>query len=453
MKALSPPQQPFFARLSPVWREARRALDKHGSQYRGRIRAQGLDSRVASCLYSLVGRFPRQELPLSALERVLADKGVGDNLDEALVQLGFPSMSPVERAALDKEDQELSARKQRATAKLRKKQAVPNGAHQAPATPKPQATVFLSRDDHRRETLAGAVASWTEPWVDEWVERVISSEADLTNVWLATECARKTRVVLDLLDSDRKAVFSKADVAVRLFGNAHALDGGLLQRFVHFALQCRLGQYHLPKSELWEKAGIKSNYLYSPALSWRIPATDHTPLGEHIRSANQGNLPVYITQYALSRGSLEVPRGTRVLVVENPRFVEAAVERNLPICVISTNGNPGNAFRDLLRQLFRTGADIWFHTDFDTAGFLIGKFLHKEGCEPWGMSHRDYIKIIRWAKKEGIPLPRQGDPRSCPPLPWDAALHSVYQTHRLVIHQELVLDEILDGFALHANHR
>ena len=412
---------------------ARRALDKHGPLYRGKIRAEGLDSRVASCLGSLLGRSLRQDLPLSTIESVLIGKGVGGNLDEALAQLGFPALSPVERAVLDREEQLLGNPKPLATPAPRRKHA------------------RLDRGTYRRQLLVSAVTSWPEPWVNEWVDRVAASEIRLDNASQVAKCAGDARRVSDLLDSNEGIMASKADVAARLFGDAHALDSGMLYRFVYFALQSRLGQYHLSKSELWEKAGIKGNYLCDPALTWGIPVTDRTPMGELIRSANQSNLPLYVTQYALTRGSLEVPPGTKVLAVENPRLVEAAAERNLPICLISANGTPGSAFKSLISQLLRSGAEVRFHTDFDTGGFYIGKSLHSKGCKPWRMTHRDYIEIIEWAKKEGIALPLQVDPRPCPPLPWDPMFRSVYQTYRKVVHQELILNDILDGFARYAN--
>ena len=441
MTTLSLSQQPFFARLSPVWREARRALDEHGPLYRGNIRAGGLDSRVASCLHSLIGRPPYRALPLSALESVLADKGVGDNLDEALTQLGFPPMTPVERAALDRDFRPPRRPKPKATQK-------------ATSTPlKKSAAPPRRRRVRPYDILKEAVATWSEAWADEWVERLIASKVDLTDIPEVWRCALDMRRLLDFLDSNKGVAFGRADVAVRVFGNAHALDKGVMATFAHYAFQSRLREYHLDKSELWERAGIKDNQLCSPVLAWGLPAMDDTPVGKQIRTANRNNLPVHITRYAMSLGPLGIPRGAKVLAVENPRMIEAAAERKLSACLISTNGFPGSTFKVLLRQLLRSGAEVRFHTDFDTAGFSIGRTLHQEGCEPWRMTHRDYLGIIERAKREGVPLSPQSDPRPCPPVPWDPALRRVYQSRRLAVHQELLLDDILDSFALHSNYR
>ena len=74
-----------------------------------------------------------------------------------------------------------------------------------------------------------------------------------------------------------------------------------------------------------------------------------------MRRATECELPLHTSLYALRLHPVAVQPGTLVLVVENPRLVEAAVERALPSCVVAGNGNPSAAVIELLTQL----AEVW----------------------------------------------------------------------------------------------
>ena len=90
-----------------------------------------------------------------------------------------------------------------------------------------------------------------------------------------------------------------------------------------------------------------------------------------MRRATECELPLHASLYALRLHPVAVQPGTLVLLVENPRLVEAAVERALPSCVVAGNGNPSAAVIELLTQLRKSGALILYHGDFDAAGIAI----------------------------------------------------------------------------------
>jgi hypothetical protein len=58
---------------------------------------------------------------------------------------------------------------------------------------------------------------------------------------------------------------------------------------------------------------------------------------------------------------------TIILVVENPRIVEAPAQSRSPTTVVAANGNPSGAVRLLLSQLIASGASLLYHGDFDAA--------------------------------------------------------------------------------------
>ena len=244
---------------------------------------------------------------------------------------------------------------------------------------------------------------------------------------------------------------SRTELAAALFGSSHALDQGTkLASFVKRALRCRLGE-PLGGRELWEASGIQPDRVSAPALTWAIPADGESPLDVAVQAATDGGLPLHISLLALLRHPLTVPADTPILVVENPRLVEAAAEGGLGYCAIATNGNPTTAVTTLVQQLRESGARLWYHGDFDVAGIAICRRMHDLGCQPWMMDAQDYRDAVNQAESGGVRLDR--DARGCGPTPWDPALKEAFDARRLIVHEEFVLDEVLGGFVLHASDR
>ena len=431
------PESLSRAGLQPVWAAARRHLDRQGSERRGAISRPSLDSGSVLALESLLGKRLAKRLDLAEVEAALAALGVGDNLGEALARLGHPPSS------------DASARR-----------------------------AARARSASARAALERAVEPWDEPWAVEWAGGVV--RAGLLGGLSGGEVeslATDVRRLLDRLDDlelrrtigrgDRKAVdpapcaspsgsrsshrplepvgVSRTELAAELFGSSHALDQGTkLASFVSRALRYRLG-VGLDGRKLWEASGIQADRVSAPALTWAVPATGGSALDEAIRASARGRLPLHISLLAILRHPVEVPAGTPVLVVENPRLVEAAAERGLGCCVVAANGNPATAVTTLVGQMQQSGARVWYHGDFDAAGIAICRRMHEMGCTPWMMDARHYEHAVRLAGSSLVQLERSA--KGCGPTPWDPGLEAAFDDRRLIVHEEFVLDGVLSEAA------
>lgn len=164
-----------------------------------------------------------------------------------------------------------------------------------------------------------------------------------------------------------------------------------------------------------------------------------------VRAATEGSLPVHVSLLALRRHPLTAPASAPVFVVENPRLVEAAVERQLPVCVVAGNGNPSTAVTELLAQLSRSGAHLRYHGDFDAPGIAIAARMHAAGVLPWRMTAPDYAAAVADAEAAGLAL--DVDTRDCVDTPWDPELATAFRADGRIVHEELLADRLLTAMA------
>lgn len=393
--------------LVPLWEVVRRQLDRFGTRRRGTIARPRLDPSNDLTLRSLLGRRPTGRLDLGDLERALVDLRISQDLCGALTRLGFP---PSEDAA------------RRRAARLRSRGA--------------------------RDALSRGVVSWGEPWAPGWVDEMVRTGVlgDLDSQAVEALIV-DVRRFLDYLGYIELSGISRTELAAMLFGSAHALDEGTKRAAaITQALRYReAGGFQLKRRALWEVAGILPDRVSAPVLTWSLPTVGGSVLDEQIRSAAAGGLPLHISLVALQKFPVTVPLNTPVLVVENPRLVEAAAERELPSCVITSNGNPSTAVTTLLRQLRESGASIWYHGDFDTPGIAICRRMYEEGATPWMMAASDYEAATDLAEAAGVPLDR--DPKDCVSTPWDPDLGVAFRRRRRIVHEEFVLDGVLNRFS------
>lgn len=393
--------------LAPLWEAVRRRLDSFGTRQRGTIARPQLDPGNDLTLRSLLGPRPTGRLDLGDLEAALVDLRISQDLCGALTRLGYP---PSEAAA------------RRRAARSRSREA--------------------------RDALSRSVTSWEEPWVPEWADGMVRTgligDLDSQAVEALTVDVRR---FLDQLGCIEVSGFSRTELAATLFGSAHALDDGTKRAAAMTqALRYREeGGFQLKRRALWEAAGIMADSVSAPVLTWSLPVAGGTFLEEQIRSASAGGLPLHISLFALQKYRITVPQDTQVLVVENPRLVEAAAERELPSCVITSNGNPTAAVMTLLRQLRESGASIWSHGDFDRWGIAICCRMYEDGATPWMMDASDYKAAVDRAEQEAIPSHHGSE--DCGDTPWDPGLQAAFsQRRRRIIHEEFVLDSVLDRF-------
>ena len=393
--------------LAPVWEAVRGQLDRFGTRRRGTITRPDLDPSSTLTLKSLLGRKPTNRLGLTELEEALVRLNIGENLCDALTRLGQP---PSEDAA------------RRRAARLRSREA--------------------------RDSLSRGVVGWEEPWAPKWSAEMVRTGVlgDLDSQAVEALIV-DVRRLLDHLGCIEPSGISRTELAATLFGSAHALDVGTKRAAATTqALRYRERAFQLNHRALWEAAGILSDRVSAPVLTWSLPAVGGSVLDEQTRSASAGGLPLHISLFALQKYPITVPQLTPILVVENPRLVEAAAERRLPSCVITSNGNPSTAVSTLLQQLRESGASIWYHGDFDTPGIAICYRMYEDGATPWMMDAPDYEAAIDRAEQAAIPLDH--DPKDCGDTPWDPDLQATFrQRGQRIIHEEFVLDIVLDRFS------
>ena len=393
-------------RMNPVWAAARRRLDMDPAPL-GHIQPE-LNPHSRLTLKGLLRRKPSKRIDLVSLEKALTDRKIGSDLQEALTLLGFPPSTQALTKRADK-----------------------------------------TRSAEVRHAVATQSSAWPEPWAPRWAETVKGSGL-LAGLDRQTtiQMTSFVRLLLDHLNDNPGTVFSRTELAARLYGSSHALDPDKkLTGLVAHALRLRTGQDDLNKRELFEHAGIDFCLVSAPALTWTIPAIGNSPLAKQIRAANQGNVPVHINLYTLRQYQVCVPRGTGILVVENPRLVEAAAQQAIAASVVSSDGMPSTTVTTLLSQLTESDAQVWFHTDFDQGGFTIGRFLYRKGYRPWMMTHSDYVRAVREAEREGLRLPEDDSEGMRGDTPWDPGLRLVYEKTRLKVHEELITDRVLSRFA------
>jgi uncharacterized protein (TIGR02679 family) len=390
--------------LAAFWDRVRDRVERTDGPLTGRLAVPDLTASARLTLASLIGRPPGRTMDLTVLEEALRRLAVGPTLREVLVVLGHPAS-----------DERADRRADRRAADLARRAA----RHEA--------------------------AKWPEEWRGEWIEAIVRAGAlrglDETD---ATAFVGDVRRVLDELDratSDTGArPRSRVDLAAELFGNSHALDTGTrMEAAISRALGCR-HQSGL-RREVWDLAGVHLDLTSAPVLVWNLNPVETCELRPLVVHATELGVPIHLSQFALRQPPVMVVPGTVVLVVENPRLVEAAAQRRSALTVVATNGNPSTAVRVLLSQLLACGAHVRAHADFDAAGLAICGRLAAMGLKPWRMTSTDYVAAVAAADAQGVELPL--DATLPPPTPWDATLHDAFASARRVVHEERLIEDLL----------
>lgn len=397
--------------LAVLWQEVRRRLDRDGEAMARTMAMPTVEPHCTLALSTLLERPSGARVDLKALEAGLCRRGIGPNLDAALTRLGHPP----DAAAV-------TARHARARTKR---------AHGA---------------------LVEATADWPEPWAADWAEELRSSGlvGGLDEHEVASLLTDVRRLITHLAGRPAMVV-GRARLAARLFGTAHALDDGTrLASAAKRALRRALGpsEQTLDGRQLWESAGIAVDAVSAPVLTWGLRPTGPPPLASMLNEAAGNAMPLHLSLRMLRAWPIEVPEDTRILVAENPSVIEEAIVIGAPFGLVCTNGNPSTAVTELVNQLAVSGAALSYHGDFDADGIAICRRMAERGCVPWMMGTTDYLRAVRAAADMGIELPR--DPKACGPTPWDPDLETEFAALRVIVHEELVADELLATFGAHA---
>lgn len=383
--------------FTPLWRHVSARLDKRGVNDRGWIRLpDGLPSTVRARLKELVPGRSTSRLDLAALDRGLAAHGT--DLLALLAEAGCPP----------------AGRREARHAALERRLA------------RDEALAAAARDTLGDET-------WVHAWVGEMRSRVPDDEA-----------ARRTVEVVGrvLAFADAPGERSRGEVAAQAVRWAHDLDrGGAYRRPVGLALALRVGTgHHWDDPELWSAAGLPGDLVATPVLTWALPLLGGG-LAAVVRAATGARAPMPLTVLSLREMSIEVPRGTVVLSVENPRLLEAAVQQGTSAPMICTSGNPTSAPTLLIRALLAGGAEVRHHGDFDPDGVAITARLATRGVVPWRMTAADYTEALAAAEHAGVQLRPFTGP--VPPTPWDQDLQHAMDRARRAVDEERVMGALL----------
>lgn len=391
------------AGMAPLWEAIRHRLESRGVDNRGRVRLPPLDAASRRALAALLGRPPATQVDLARVEAGLVRLGVGPDLPSALAALGFTvSGEPAERRAERTEGR-------------------------------------LARAAARAEA-----ATWTEPWANAWIDGVVrAGGVRRLGPEAAVDLVRRCRRVLDVIGeraARADAPLSRTDLAAAVLGDSHALDtGGRVEAAVSRALVLRAGP--TDARDAWEGAGVHPDLTSGPVLTWNLPLAGGG-LAPVVEAATGCGVPVHLTRMALEAHPVRPAPDSEVLVVENPRIVEAAAQRLSPRALVSAGGSPSGAVRLLVRQLLDAGVTVRYHGDFDTAGLVLCARMAAIGVVPWRMSAADYRAALDAADATDVTLPV--DPSPPPPTPWDPALHDVFGSDRRVVHEERLLPGLLE---------
>lgn len=310
------------------------------------------------------------------------------------------------------------------------------------------------RKSQRRAALADREAPYAAiadgvsslPWAAEWLEGVRRSRALLR----LPDPESRTRALTSALDTvlvvtaPAAPVTSRNELAARLCGDAHALDDSSVRSALVLRALAAVAGRSVPSSAgerraLWELFGVAADTVSSTCLTLGLRPSGTSPLAARLVAAAEIGDPVHVTPWDLARSELVVPVGLDVLVCENPRVLEAVAQRfGGSVAVVCSSGMPSLVTTALLQRLATFGSRLRYHGDFDWPGIAIAnRLVATVGCAPWLMTASDYLSAVR---PDGLTL---GGPAVVPC--WDAALGEAMASKGVAVHEEAVLDHVIEG--------
>jgi len=302
----------------------------------------------------------------------------------------------------------------------------------------------------RQEQRAAATATRSDGWrharehpaalrypaLVEWLDRLRRS-GRLTRLGVDAVADQFAALIaaLDVVEALPASPVSLAVLAVRSTGDAHGLDRDTpLGALATEAVEVVSGV--TGRRAAWRAFGVELDAVSSSALVLGLrghPILDVAAgLGE----------PVRITWRMLRHVNPTNTQGV-VWVCENPVVVDAAATELGARCrpVVCTDGMPDGVVWQLLDQLRSAGVALRVHADFDIGGLRIAAaIIARTGALPWRFDTDAYLAAIRHPS-----MPLVGTP---PPTSWDPPLRAAIADHRRAVHEEALLDVLLDDLAV-----
>lgn len=261
----------------------------------------------------------------------------------------------------------------------------------------------------------------------------------------ATGLVTRARRVFVQLGEARGPVQLAVLAAVAL-GDAHALDRDrVVGRLVLRLKGLSADEGVLSWRAAWAKLGVLADAVSASTLTLNLLADPKTRLGR-VTETMRGE-PVRLTarQLELEPISFKVG-GMPVFVCENPTVLAAAASHLGEACppMVCIDGRPTTPSLLLLSLLERDGARIRYQGDADWPGLAIQADLRRiVKIDSWKLTARD---LASFRDRPGCPLDG-----TAVPTPWDPELASVLQERGSALHEEAILDVLLDGLTAAAH--
>lgn len=380
------------------------------------IRVSKLNAAEHTALASLVGRPPRFSASLQVdvrlVDAALRQAGIASSLHDALQQLDGP-------------------------------------------------IIHLATEQHRLQMLWSEVVAGSEhpgligllqaPTGIGLLKRLARQQPPM-----AVQLCRRADAVLQRLPASG---ITRSQLAADVLGDAHALDNGQGTATLVLAVWRQVvspvrdrdeGSLTEPADDgspqqvigeervrdIWARAGVLVNELARPALFLNLPTSGAKSHG------NPPGEPAYASLRSLLRSPPSwAVMDRKVYVCENPNLLAIAADHWGPGCapLVCTDGMPAAAQRNLLFQLERAGARLYYHGDFDWPGLRIGNHVMREhSAQPWRFGAADYDAAVRTASSLGQPLAG-----TAVNALWDEALTNTMQEHRVSIAEEALAASLL----------
>jgi uncharacterized protein (TIGR02679 family) len=405
--------------LRQLWSEAHARLTRNGRVARGRLTLTGLDGAQREALGRLLNRVVEAThvVDLARLDQQLQASAAGTDLLGVVEAVAGPVPDRRAEAALAGERR----------AEMR---------------------------NHANSAVLAAGLGRHE-WVPEWLDRLwrqgLPARLPEDQVRRLVSQAVTT---LGLTVGAQNRTWSRGELAQAVTGSAHGLDDDTaLTRLVLRGLALALtATPEIPaaateRRALWDAAGVAGDTIATTVLTYGLRPLDVPWLSE--RTAETHLTLREIRRLAPIRLSPQT-----VYVCENPRVVEAALDRGLEAPVVCTMGNPTTVTLALLDEITSSGqVDLAYHGDFDWPGIAIaGRVMRRyRAARPWQFAASDYREAVEQAESRGTPRRALTGRRT--ESPWDPALADAMAALGVSIHEEALIDSLLADFPQVLEHR
>lgn len=293
-----------------------------------------------------------------------------------------------------------------------------------------------NRAKARREVTAAREALWASAverlgrWVPRTLARIRAAGVPEDEIVSYEDTLRYLAEILEALPLEPPKPLPV--VAWEQTDDPHALDSNTtLGRWLAMALVERAGGDPAEATPTAVRraafaAGLLTDRLSTPTLTWALRAEPDTPAGRCLAAAAADGVPAHLSGALLDCGAPTL-REPFVLCVENPSVLEWLHLTRQSIPTVCTSGWPSVDAQRFVEDLRAEGARIAYAGDYDAAGLAIAVFMRARFGARVLMSDEDYLAARR---------ARSAWEGAVPETPWCPALRRAIETTREVRYQE-----------------